>query len=166
MTELRFLLELAGEAALLLWGLHMVQSGVQRAFGSRLRQWLGVALGGWLATKAPPISNITTELGSGIGLLLRRESRVSSMEIRATRKSERDPRVGMKLIDEGFFSDEADMRSFSADLDTLHKHPANKRLSWRYGISHNVLNKRLRVGEVANWIELQVLPTRTKRGRG
>ncbi|MBL6458933.1 Na/Pi cotransporter family protein [Belnapia sp. T6] len=46
MGEARLLLELAGEAALLLWGLHMVQSGVQRAFGSRLRQALGVALGG------------------------------------------------------------------------------------------------------------------------
>ncbi len=46
MAEARLLLELAGEAALLLWGLHMVQSGVQRAFGSRLQHWLGVALGG------------------------------------------------------------------------------------------------------------------------
>ena len=46
MAEARLLMELAGEAALLLWGLHMVQSGVQRAFGSRLRHWLGVALGG------------------------------------------------------------------------------------------------------------------------
>jgi len=45
MQEARLLLELAGEAALLLWGLHMVQSGVQRAFGSRLQHWLGVALG-------------------------------------------------------------------------------------------------------------------------
>jgi phosphate:Na+ symporter len=45
MTELRLLLELAGEAALLLWGLHMVQSGVIRAFGSRLRHALGLALG-------------------------------------------------------------------------------------------------------------------------
>ena len=45
MTEARLLLELAGEAALLLWGLHMVQSGLQRAFGSRLRHWLGMALG-------------------------------------------------------------------------------------------------------------------------
>ncbi|MBE9604061.1 Na/Pi cotransporter family protein [Acetobacteraceae bacterium H6797] len=43
--EFRLVLELAGEAALLLWGLHMVQSGVQRAFGARLRQGLGVALG-------------------------------------------------------------------------------------------------------------------------
>ena len=45
MGEVRLLLELAGEAALLLWGLHMVQSGVQRAFGSRLQHWLGVASG-------------------------------------------------------------------------------------------------------------------------
>jgi GMP synthase (glutamine-hydrolysing) len=75
-------------------------------------------------------------------------------------------RIGTRLIEEGFFLDEADMKAFSADLDALHQNPADKRLSWRYGISHNVLDKRLRVGEVANWIELQVLPTRTKRGRG
>ena len=50
MREAWLLVELAGEAALLLWGLHMVQSGVQRAFGSRLRHWLGIALGGrWRA---------------------------------------------------------------------------------------------------------------------
>ncbi|MBY0338145.1 MAG: Na/Pi cotransporter family protein [Acetobacteraceae bacterium] len=45
MAEIWVLLRLAGAAALLLWGLHMVQSGVQRAFGSRLRDRLGVALG-------------------------------------------------------------------------------------------------------------------------
>ena len=44
MAELRILVELAGEAALLLWGQHMVRIGVERAFGSRLRLWLGVAL--------------------------------------------------------------------------------------------------------------------------
>jgi phosphate:Na+ symporter len=45
MTELRLLVQLAGEAALLLWGLHMVQSGVERAFGGRLQALLGTALG-------------------------------------------------------------------------------------------------------------------------
>ena len=44
--------------------------------------------------------------------------------------------------------------------------PGCKRLAWRHGISKNVLDKKLRVGEVANWIEFQVLPTRVKRGRG
>lgn len=38
------LLQLAGYVALLLWGIHMVQTGVQRAFGARLRGFLGSAL--------------------------------------------------------------------------------------------------------------------------
>lgn len=38
------LVNLAGAVALLLWGVHMVQTGVQRAFGARLRSLLGTAL--------------------------------------------------------------------------------------------------------------------------
>ena len=38
------LIDLAGAVALLLWGMHMVQSGVQRAFGPRLRAALASAL--------------------------------------------------------------------------------------------------------------------------
>jgi len=38
------LVNLAGSVALLLWGVHMVQTGVQRALGARLRGLLGVAL--------------------------------------------------------------------------------------------------------------------------
>ena len=38
------LLDLVGGIALLLWGLHMVQSGILRAFGADLRRVLGIAL--------------------------------------------------------------------------------------------------------------------------
>ena len=38
------LVNLAGSVALLLWGVHMVQTGVQRALGARLRWLLGVGL--------------------------------------------------------------------------------------------------------------------------
>jgi len=38
------LLDLAGGAALLLWGLHMVRTGIVRAFGADLRRFLGVGL--------------------------------------------------------------------------------------------------------------------------
>ena len=38
------LVKLAGSVALLLWGVHMVGTGVQRAFGARLRGFLGGAL--------------------------------------------------------------------------------------------------------------------------
>jgi GMP synthase (glutamine-hydrolysing) len=75
-------------------------------------------------------------------------------------------RIGPRLIGEGFFLHEADIDVFASDLDALDRNPADKRLAWRYGISHNVLNKKLRVGEIANWLEFQVLPARAKRGRG
>jgi len=38
------LVDLAGSIALLLWGTHMVQTGIQRAFGPNLRTFLGHAL--------------------------------------------------------------------------------------------------------------------------
>ena len=75
-------------------------------------------------------------------------------------------RIGPRLIDEGFFADKADIKTFAHDLDALDRDPGCKRLAWRHGISKNVLDKKLRVGEIANWIEFQVLPTRVKRGRG
>jgi phosphate:Na+ symporter len=39
------LIELAGHVGLLLWGTHMVGTGVQRGFGTVLRRWLGLNLG-------------------------------------------------------------------------------------------------------------------------
>jgi GMP synthase (glutamine-hydrolysing) len=75
-------------------------------------------------------------------------------------------RIGPRLIDEGFFLNEPDIQAFASDLDSLDRNPADKRLAWRYGISSNVLDKKLRTGEIANWLEFQVLPNRARRGRG
>jgi GMP synthase (glutamine-hydrolysing) len=75
-------------------------------------------------------------------------------------------RIGLRLIAEGFFLDSKEIATFAGDLDVLDRNPGEKRLSWRYGISRNVLDKKLRTGEIANWLEYQVLPTRAKRGRG
>jgi phosphate:Na+ symporter len=47
------LINLAGAVALLLWGTHMISSGVLRGFGTALRNWLGRRLGNrWLALLA------------------------------------------------------------------------------------------------------------------
>src|SRR5436190_14033357 len=46
------LLDVLGGVALLLWGLHMVRSGILRAFGSDLRQLLSTALGNRFAAFA------------------------------------------------------------------------------------------------------------------
>jgi phosphate:Na+ symporter len=38
------LLDLAGEVGLLLWGTHMVTTGVLRGYGTNFRRWLGRSL--------------------------------------------------------------------------------------------------------------------------
>ncbi|WP_028223281.1 Na/Pi cotransporter family protein [Paraburkholderia oxyphila] len=48
MTFTFTLIDLAGSVALLMWGTHMVQTGIQRAFGAGLRSLLGRALHGRL----------------------------------------------------------------------------------------------------------------------
>ncbi len=50
------LIELAGHVGLLLWGTHMVGTGVQRGFGPVLRRWLGCNLDG-------PVRAFATGLG-------------------------------------------------------------------------------------------------------
>ncbi len=75
-------------------------------------------------------------------------------------------RMGPQLVKEGFFIDRQDLTGFANDLDALDRDPACKRLSWRLGVSENVLDKKLRASELANWLEFQVLPTQAKRGRG
>ena len=57
------LLNLAGAIALLLWGVHMVQSGVQRAFGSDLRRFLAKTLDNRIRAAAAGLG-VTTILQS------------------------------------------------------------------------------------------------------
>lgn len=57
MSATRVLIELMGEVALLMWGIHMVSGGVQRAFGTNLRHVLGIGL-----------KNRLTAFLSGIGV--------------------------------------------------------------------------------------------------
>ena len=51
------ILDLMGGVALLLWGLHMVQSGISRAFGSDLRWVLSQGAGQPLLPRSPPASD-------------------------------------------------------------------------------------------------------------
>jgi GMP synthase (glutamine-hydrolysing) len=74
-------------------------------------------------------------------------------------------RTGTKLVDEGFFLDETDLERYSTELDALDRTPGCKALAWRHGIDGAVLDKSVRVQEIANWIAHQVLPTRGRRGR-
>lgn len=75
-------------------------------------------------------------------------------------------RTGIRLVEEGFFAAENDLLHYANELAILDREPTNRPLAWRHGIDGAVLDRNLRVKEVANWIERMVLPTRAQRGRG
>jgi GMP synthase (glutamine-hydrolysing) len=75
-------------------------------------------------------------------------------------------RTGMRLVEEGFFAGEGDLLHYVDELMTLHDDPHNKPLAWRHGIDRAVLDRSLRIREVANWIARVVEPARAQRGRG
>jgi GMP synthase (glutamine-hydrolysing) len=75
-------------------------------------------------------------------------------------------RTGTKLVEEGFFATETDLLNYASELMALDREPTNRPLAWRHGIDGAVLDRSLRVKEVANWIDRMVLPTRVSRGRG
>ena len=63
-----------------------------------------------------------------------------------------------KMINRGFFKDMDAADTFVNDLEALHQDPSRSDLSWRYGIDEDVMNKDIRLREVRNWIDQQVLP--------
>jgi GMP synthase (glutamine-hydrolysing) len=75
-------------------------------------------------------------------------------------------RTGIKLVEEGFFAAETDLLHYANELVVLDREPSNKPLAWRHGVDGAVLDRKLRVKEVANWVDRMVLPTRSQRGRG
>jgi phosphate:Na+ symporter len=71
------LLDLMGGVALLLWGLHMVHSGILRAFGADLRLLLGKAL-----------NNRFTAFAAGLGLTALLQSSTATALITSSFTSE------------------------------------------------------------------------------
>ena len=77
------MIQVLGEAALLLWGVHMVRTGVLRAFGGDLRRLLGGALRGRLTSLLAGIG-VTVALQSSTATALMAASFVASGAIGLT----------------------------------------------------------------------------------
>ncbi|HVY00133.1 MAG TPA: type 1 glutamine amidotransferase [Pseudorhodoplanes sp.] len=75
-------------------------------------------------------------------------------------------RYGRKLVEEKFFVDEKSLVAHAAELDSLHDDPDQKWIAWKHALDRLILDKSIRVKEIANWIDHQVKPVRMKRGRG
>jgi GMP synthase (glutamine-hydrolysing) len=66
-------------------------------------------------------------------------------------------RYGARLVEDGVFRDLAALSAFSAELRELQVHPTDAPLAWKHGLGPAVRDESLRVLELRNWLDDQVL---------
>jgi GMP synthase (glutamine-hydrolysing) len=66
-------------------------------------------------------------------------------------------RYAETLIREGLVKDQAEIDELCADLKALNDSPDDARLAWRFGVGPAVTDIGLRLAELRNWLEKQVL---------
>jgi GMP synthase (glutamine-hydrolysing) len=67
-------------------------------------------------------------------------------------------RYGATLVREGMFRDDAALAVFAAELRALQATPADRPLLWKHGLGPAMQEEALRLLEIRNWLEAQVLP--------
>ena len=71
-------------------------------------------------------------------------------------------RYGETLVTEGMFRDVAALAAFTAELRSLQANPSDTTLLWKHGLGPAMRSETLRLLEIRNWLQAEVLP-RTKR---
>jgi GMP synthase (glutamine-hydrolysing) len=72
-------------------------------------------------------------------------------------------RYGPRLVEDGLFADRAELATFVAELRALERHPHDRRLAWKHGLGPAVQEESLKLAELRNWLEHQVLPYAQRR---
>ena len=71
-------------------------------------------------------------------------------------------RYGETLVTEGMFRDAPALAAFAAELRALQANPSDTRLLWKHGLGPAMRTETLRLLEIRNWLEAQVLPRATR----
>jgi GMP synthase (glutamine-hydrolysing) len=66
-------------------------------------------------------------------------------------------RYGEVLIRDGLVKDRAELEQLAADLVTLDEDPGNARLAWRFGVGPSITDTAIKLAELRNWLDRQVL---------
>ena len=74
-------------------------------------------------------------------------------------------RLKAATVEQGLFHGDADHARYVGELEALERAPGNRALAWQHGITTAISDFAVRTREIKNWIERQVLPMRSKRGR-
>ena len=72
-------------------------------------------------------------------------------------------RYGDILVSEGMFRDRPALNTFAAELRTLQANPSDTTLSWKHALGPAVRSEALRLLEIRNWLQAQVLPRSRRR---
>jgi GMP synthase (glutamine-hydrolysing) len=75
-------------------------------------------------------------------------------------------RYGGTLVSEGKFHDAAALAAYAAELRELQENPADSALLWKYGLGPAMRSEALRLLEIRNWLQSQVLPGIARRLTG
>jgi GMP synthase (glutamine-hydrolysing) len=67
-------------------------------------------------------------------------------------------RYGTTLVREGMFRDEPALAAFAADLRALQASPSDGALLWKHALGPAMRDEALRLLEIRNWLQAQVLP--------
>ena len=73
-------------------------------------------------------------------------------------------RYGQTLVTEGLFRDLPALAAFAAELRVLQANPADSTLLWKHGLGPAVSTETLRLLEIRNWLEANVLPRAAQKG--
>jgi GMP synthase (glutamine-hydrolysing) len=72
-------------------------------------------------------------------------------------------RYGDTLVTEGMFRDRPALDAFAAELRALQKDPLDRTLLWKHALGPSVQTDALRLLEIRNWLNAQVLPRSRQR---
>lgn len=72
-------------------------------------------------------------------------------------------RYGERLIEDGLFAGLAELEGFVTDLRALMGNPRDRRLAWKHGLGPAVQDESVKLAELRNWLEQQVLPYAERR---
>jgi GMP synthase (glutamine-hydrolysing) len=72
-------------------------------------------------------------------------------------------RYGASLIEDSLFVDRAELERFVGDLRALMRNPHDRRLAWKHGLGPAVQEESVKLAELRNWLEQQVLPYAQRR---
>ena len=106
-----------------------------------------------LASNEMGVQAVELRLGRGTLWAVQYHPEYSYAEIAATTL-----RYADALLGEALFGNRDELEQFVAELRLLMQDPHDRRLAWKYGLGPAMQDERLKLAELRNWLELQVMP--------